>query len=147
MRYIYVDAKFNSSDTKYAPCWEKVWVLARLLKAADPPLPIGSWIFFLDSDAFIEQQDLHVFDLMEAEGVMPGDVVASFFGPEANMGIGNGEMLFRVNKNLVDFVDQWGTIIERGFCEKLNYKDGNRDMTCMRDTLRVSRVHIKRRTP
>ena len=128
-------------------CWEKVWVLARLLKAADPPLPIGSWIFFLDSDAFIEQQDLHVFDLMEAEGVMPGDVVASFFGPEANMGIGNGEMLFRVNKNLVDFVDQWGTIIERGFCEKLNYKDGNRDMTCMRDTLRVSRVHIKRRTP
>ena len=113
-------------------------MLARLLKAADPPLPIGSWIFFLDSDAFVEQQDLHVFDLLEAEGVMPGDIVASFFGPEASMGIGNGEMLFRVDKNLIDLIDQWGTIIERGFCDKLNFKDGNRDMTCMMETLRVS---------
>jgi|TARA_B110000902_G_C14066143_1_gene497430 hypothetical protein len=107
------------------------------LKTADPPLEEGSWIFFLDSDAFIEQQDLHVFDLLEAEGVLPGDIVASFFGPVASWGIGNGEMLFKVGKPLLNFVEQWGTVIERGWCAEENYKSGNRDMTCMMEALKV----------
>ena len=76
--------------------------------------------------------------LLELEGIAPGDIVASFFTPSPKMGIGNGEMMLKVGKPLRDFLDQWGTIIERGWCAPKNYHDGNRDMTCMRRTLEAN---------
>ena len=100
----------------------------------------GDWLFVLDSDVFFEQPHVHVFDHMASEKVRAADIVGSFWIPT---GLGNGEMILRVTPLLREWMWQWGTSIERGICDPVNYKSGNRDQTCLERTFFANQTLLR----